>query len=54
MLGNKYRDSHAEDPETQRKVNAMKNKKIFFLLWEKEYQSNGKNSQENAHGHEAW
>ena len=32
VLGNNYRDSHAEDPDTQRKVNAMKYKKIFFLL----------------------
>ena len=31
MLGNNYRDSHAEDPDTQRKVNAMKHKKIFCL-----------------------
>ena len=29
MLGNNYRDSHAEDPETQWKVKAMKNKKVF-------------------------
>ena len=31
MLGNNYRDSNAEDPDTQRKVNAKKNKKIYFL-----------------------
>ena len=31
MLGTNYRDSHGEDPYTQRKVNAMKHKKIFFL-----------------------
>ena len=31
MLGNYYRDLHAEDPDTQRKVNAVKHKKIFFL-----------------------
>ena len=28
MLGNNYRDSHAEDPDTQRKVNAMKHKTL--------------------------
>ena len=31
MLGNNYRDLHAEDPDTQMKVNAMKHTKIFFL-----------------------
>ena len=31
MLGNNYRNSHAEDPETHGKLNAMKNKKIFFF-----------------------
>ena len=30
MLGNNYRDSHTENPDTQRKVNAMKHKKIFL------------------------
>ena len=30
MLGNNYKDSHAEDPDTQRKVNTMKHKKVFF------------------------
>ena len=29
MLGNNYKDSHAEDPDTQRKVNTMKHK-VFF------------------------
>ena len=29
MLG--YKDSHAEDPDTQRKVNTMKHKKVFFF-----------------------
>ena len=31
MLGNNHRDAHTEDPETQQKVNAIKNKKIFFF-----------------------
>ena len=31
MLGNNYRDLYAEDPDTQRKVNAMKHKKVFFF-----------------------
>ena len=26
-----YKDSHAEDPDTQHKVNALNTKKIFFL-----------------------
>ena len=31
LLGINYRDAHAEDPETQRKVNTMNTKKIFFF-----------------------
>ena len=31
LLGNNYKDSHAEDPDIQRKVNAMKHKKVFFF-----------------------
>ena len=40
MLGNNYRDSHVEDPDTQRKVNAMKHKKIFFLQDKKDARPN--------------
>ena len=40
MLGNNYRDSHAEDPDTQRKVNAMIHKKIFFLQDKKDARPN--------------
>jgi hypothetical protein len=31
MLGNNYKDSHMEDPDTKRKVNTMKRKKVFFF-----------------------
>ena len=56
MLGNYYKDSHTEDPDTQRKVNTMKHKKVFFPPRKKECQaqSDGKNSKENAYEHEAW
>ena len=40
MLGNNYRDSQAEGPDTQRKVNAMKHKKIFFLQNKKDARPN--------------
>ena len=30
LIGINYKDAHAEDPESQRKVNAMNTKKIFF------------------------
>ena len=40
MQGNNHRDSHVEDPDTQRKVNAIKHKKIFFLQDKKDARPN--------------
>ena len=31
LIGMNYKDSHAKDPDTQCKVNALNTKKIFFL-----------------------
>ena len=31
LIGMNYKDSHAKDPDTQCKVNALSTKKIFFL-----------------------
>ena len=39
MLGNNYKDSHAEDPDTQRKVNTMKHKKVSSSKKKKEHQA---------------
>ena len=35
MLVNNYKDSQAEDSDTQRKVNTMKHKKVFFFRGKK-------------------
>ena len=40
MLGNNYKDSHAEDPDTPRKVNTMKHKKVFFFKEKKNARPN--------------
>ena len=50
MLGNNYKYSHAEDPDTQRKVNTMKHEKVFFSSEKKDHQaqSDGKGIKANA------
>ena len=55
MLGNIYKDSHMENPDTQRKVTTMKHKKVFFLLRKKERraQSDSKSIKANASRYEA-
>ena len=32
LIGMNYKDAHAEDPETQQKVNTMNTQNIFFFL----------------------